>query len=200
MDGETLFCGSSRAGGCVGEAGGFVAAAGRSPLRRRDQHRDQLGRSLRGDRQHRAPGTMGGHTSKKLSGEHAAWLRERCREKAFTLRGLVKELAHERGLMFDYRSMWEFRPYRASHTKTYGPPRLQVALRWRLLGLRERIRHVGRWPTPRWRSARPGPHKRHGIACRFLCQADEAPSRPSGHLPVHPQTPVDAAAGSAAAP
>ena len=39
-----------------------------------------------------APGKMGGHKPKKLSGEHADWLRERCREKAFTLRGLVKEL------------------------------------------------------------------------------------------------------------
>ena len=27
---------------------------------------------------------------------------------------------------------------------------------------------------PRWRSARPGPHKTHAVACRFLSQADEA--------------------------
>ena len=48
--------------------------------------------------------------------------------------------------------------------KTYGPPRLQgVCGGWPLLGLRKRIRHVGSRPLPRWRSARPGPHKSSGI-------------------------------------
>jgi putative transposase len=70
-----------------------------------------------------APGKMGGHKPKKLSGEHAAWLRERCREKAFTLRGLVKELAHERGLMVDYRSVWEFvRGEKLSHKNVWPAP------------------------------------------------------------------------------
>lgn len=55
-----------------------------------------------------APGQMGGHKPKKISGAHADWLRERCREKAFTLRGLVAELTEERGLRVDYRSVWEF--------------------------------------------------------------------------------------------
>jgi putative transposase len=55
-----------------------------------------------------APGQMGGHRPKKIAGGHAEWLRRRCREKAFTLRGLVKELADERGLSVDYRSVWEF--------------------------------------------------------------------------------------------
>lgn len=55
-----------------------------------------------------APGQMGGHKPKKISGEHADWLRERCREGAFTLRGLVKALADERGLRVDYRSVWAF--------------------------------------------------------------------------------------------
>lgn len=54
------------------------------------------------------PGQMGGHRPKKLSGAHAAWLRQRCDEKPFTLRGLVKELADERDLIVDYRSVWEF--------------------------------------------------------------------------------------------
>ena len=35
------------------------------------------------------------------------WLLERCRERDFTLRGLVAELA-ERGLQVDYRTVWEF--------------------------------------------------------------------------------------------
>ena len=55
-----------------------------------------------------APRRMGGHKPKKISGAHADWLRQRCRDKAFTLRGLVKELADERSLMVDYRSVWEF--------------------------------------------------------------------------------------------
>ena len=54
-----------------------------------------------------APGQMGGHKPKKISGEHRAWLLQRCKEKAFTLRALVTELA-ERGLKVDYRSVWEF--------------------------------------------------------------------------------------------
>lgn len=55
-----------------------------------------------------APGQMGGHRPKKIAGAHADWLRQRCGEKPFTLRGLVKELAEERGLIVDYRSVWEF--------------------------------------------------------------------------------------------
>ncbi len=42
-----------------------------------------------------------------LRREHHDWLVERCRERDFTLRGLVAELA-ERGLKVDYRSVWEF--------------------------------------------------------------------------------------------
>ena len=53
------------------------------------------------------PGQMGGHKPKKISGDHWSWLLERCRKADFTLRGLVSELA-ERGLVVDYRSVWEF--------------------------------------------------------------------------------------------
>lgn len=55
-----------------------------------------------------APGQMGGHKPKKLSGAHAEWLRRRCRDRPFTLQGLVRELAAERRLKVDYRSVWEF--------------------------------------------------------------------------------------------
>jgi Transposase and inactivated derivatives len=55
-----------------------------------------------------APGRMGGHKLKKIAGAHADWLRQRCREKDFTLRGLVRELADERALSVDYRSVWSF--------------------------------------------------------------------------------------------
>ncbi len=55
-----------------------------------------------------APGKMGGHKPKKISGDHAGWLRKRCHEKPFTLQGLVRELADERDLKVDYRSVWAF--------------------------------------------------------------------------------------------
>jgi putative transposase len=54
-----------------------------------------------------APGKMGGHKPKAIAGEHRAWLLERTKQKDFTLRGLVAELA-ERGLKVDYRSVWNF--------------------------------------------------------------------------------------------
>ena len=54
-----------------------------------------------------APGRMGGHKPKAIAGEYAAFLARRVRDGAFTLRGLVAELA-ERGLKVDYRSVWNF--------------------------------------------------------------------------------------------
>src|SRR5262245_12794651 len=54
-----------------------------------------------------APGKMGGHKPKTISGEHRAWLLDRIKDGEFTLRGLVGELA-ARGVKVDYRSVWEF--------------------------------------------------------------------------------------------
>ena len=54
-----------------------------------------------------APGKMGGHRPKAISGEHREWLLQRTKDGEFTLRGLVAELAL-RGLKVDYRSVWEF--------------------------------------------------------------------------------------------
>jgi len=54
-----------------------------------------------------APGQMGGHKPKAISGEHRVWLLERTKARDFTLRGLVAELA-ERGLKVDYRAVWNF--------------------------------------------------------------------------------------------
>lgn len=66
-----------------------------------------------------APGQMGGHKPKKLSGEHREWLLQRCRDGNFTLRGLVNELA-ERGLNVDYRSVWNFvHEEKLSHKKRH---------------------------------------------------------------------------------
>jgi putative transposase len=50
---------------------------------------------------------MGGCRPKKIVAQHRAWLLKRCRRQDFTLRGLVGELA-ERGLLVDYRTVWEF--------------------------------------------------------------------------------------------
>ncbi len=54
-----------------------------------------------------APGQMGGHKPKAISGQHATWLSQRIRNDDFTLRGLVAELG-DRGLKVDYRSVWLF--------------------------------------------------------------------------------------------
>ena len=54
-----------------------------------------------------APGKMGGHVPPKIAGDHHAWLTARVAAGAFTLRGLVAELA-ERGLRVDYRTVWKF--------------------------------------------------------------------------------------------
>jgi hypothetical protein len=50
---------------------------------------------------------MGGRKPRAIAGEYAAFLERRVRDGAFTLRGLVGELA-ERGVKVDYRSMWNF--------------------------------------------------------------------------------------------
>jgi putative transposase len=54
-----------------------------------------------------APGQVGGHKRPALSGEAAAWLRERCRSEPFTTRGLVAELS-ARGIKTDRRAVWVF--------------------------------------------------------------------------------------------
>lgn len=53
-----------------------------------------------------APGKIGGHVPRKITGEHETWLRARM-ATPFTLRELVAELA-VRGLRVDYRTMWTF--------------------------------------------------------------------------------------------
>jgi putative transposase len=54
-----------------------------------------------------APGQIGGHRPKAIRDEHAVWLRARMRERDFTVRGLIAELA-ERGLRVGYRAVWNF--------------------------------------------------------------------------------------------
>jgi putative transposase len=54
-----------------------------------------------------ALGKIGGHVPRKTRGEQADWLRVRMTEQAFTLRGLVAELA-ACGLKVNHRTMWAF--------------------------------------------------------------------------------------------
>src|SRR5262249_18710703 len=58
-----------------------------------------------------APGKMGGHRPKLISGRHRTWLLQRIKEGDFTLRVLVAELA-ERGLKVDLPDGLELRPRR----------------------------------------------------------------------------------------
>ena len=54
-----------------------------------------------------SPGKIGGHKRRLLSGKVADWLRQRCRSKPFTTRGLTAELA-ARGIKTDRRAVWIF--------------------------------------------------------------------------------------------
>lgn len=81
------------------------------------------------------PGQVGGHKPKAISGEHRDWLIARCQSGEFTLRGLVDELASERGLKVDYHSVWDFvhaegLSYKKNHTaQRTGSPRRRKTTR-----------------------------------------------------------------------
>ena len=73
-----------------------------------------------------APGKIGGYKPKTLRGEHRDWLLERM-ARDFTLRGLVAELAEQRGLKVDYRSVWAFVHAEGLSFKKKRPSRRAVA-------------------------------------------------------------------------
>ena len=113
-----------------------------------------------------APDRMGGHRPKKLVGEYREWLLQRCREKAFTLRGLVDELA-ERGLSVDYRVVWQFvHDDKLSYKKDVGRQRAGSP------GRSTATPTVDDLPGP-YRSDPPGLHRRdldqdqHGSSARL---------------------------------
>ena len=69
-----------------------------------------------------APGQMGGHRPRTICGGHEAWLASRIRQRDFTLRGLVVELAG-RGLEADYWAVWTFvRAQGLTHKKRRWSP------------------------------------------------------------------------------
>ena len=90
------------------------------------------------------PGQMGGHKPKAISGEHRDWLIERCRSRDFTLRGLVDELASERGLKVDYHSVWDF-----VHAEGLSYKKNHSAQRTGSPGRRKKTRAMG--PVPKSR-------------------------------------------------
>ena len=126
---------------------------------------------------HRAVGSpaalkMGGRRPYLVARERD-WVLARIAEKPdLTLRALLKELA-DRGLIVSYYALWHFLQHEGVTFKTYGPPRSQEALSrlaadpvcFNVSGL------GGSFSRPRWRYARSGPHKTHGVERRFLNQA-----------------------------
>jgi len=64
-------------------------------------------RKLRRETGGLAPGQIGGHKQRVLSGSCADWLRERLVSGPVTLRGLTAELA-ARGVKSDRRAVWTF--------------------------------------------------------------------------------------------
>src|SRR5262245_43047595 len=106
MDGQALLYRSSRAGGRSGRTGGMLGHQGAEQFGVGGNTAINWMRRLR-ETGSVAPGKMGGHKPKAISGEYRDWLLRRIQNGDFTLRGLVAELA-ERGLDVDYRSVWEF--------------------------------------------------------------------------------------------
>lgn len=68
------------------------------------------------------PGQIGGHRPRAIQGEHEIWLAARLKERHFTLRGLVAELA-ERRLEADYWAVWTFvHKHGLTHKKRHWSP------------------------------------------------------------------------------
>ena len=114
-------------------------------------------------------------TSPARSRASTGWLLARIKERDFTLRGLVGELA-ERGLKVDYRSVWTFvHDEKLSFKKKRGGWRTRPSRRRTPAGAMDQV------PGPR-RSCPPGLHRRdldqdqHGAAA-WLGTAGQPPDR-----------------------
>ena len=94
------------------------------------------------------PGKMGGHRPKAIAGQHGTWLLLRIKEKDFTLRGLVVELA-ERGLKVDYRTVWNFvHAEKLSFKKNRARQRTGSSGRGAKAGAMEKVSDPDRSPAP----------------------------------------------------
>jgi putative transposase len=89
------------------------------------------------------PAQSGGRRPKKIIGAHRDWLLQRCKEQAFTLRGLVVELG-ERGLDVSYRAVWDFvHAERLSYKKNRPRRRAEPSRRRPQAGVVEKISRAG---------------------------------------------------------
>jgi transposase len=78
-----------------------------------------------------SPGQIGGHRPRTIRGDHEAWLLARMRERDFTLRGLIVELA-ERGLEIGYFAVWSFvHEQGLTHKKRHWSPASKAGPTWR---------------------------------------------------------------------
>src|SRR3954453_8747942 len=104
-----------------------------------------------------APGQMGGHKPKAISGEYAVWLSQRIGAGDFTLRGLVAELGG-RGLKVDYRSVWEFvHAEKLSFKKKRGGWRTRSFRRGAAARAVDKVSRPRRYLNGWSSSTRPGP-------------------------------------------
>jgi putative transposase len=97
-------------------------------------------------------GKIGGHKPKAIAGEHRAFLLFRIKEKDFTLRGLVAELAN-RGLKVDYKTVWNF-----VHAEKLSFKKNRACQRARPPGRRPQARAMEKISDPD-RARAPGLHR-----------------------------------------
>ncbi len=108
---------------------------------------------------------------------HADYLRELIAGTPnISLRELQTRLAEEKGVSAGVGTLWRFFAARAiTFKKRMARPVASGSLKTTTGRSASTYPASGSSPPPRWRSARPGPHKTGGIGCRFLNQADKAP-------------------------
>jgi putative transposase len=123
-----------------------------------------------------APARIGGYRKPLLAG-HEVLSRELTTAKAgITLAELRAELT-ERGIEAgSLTTIWAtLRRLGLRHKKTYGPPHLQADFHDPACSVYANVSGLEASPRPRWRSARPGPHKHDGVERHFFCQVSRTP-------------------------
>jgi transposase len=109
--------------------------------------------------------TRRGHRPRKLSSVQEVALAEHITAYPdLTLAALQAWLLAEHGVRVSNGAVWSaVARLGLSFKKRMARPVRKRLVRGDLTGLRQRIRSRGVLPRPRWRSARPGPHKSHGV-------------------------------------
>jgi len=120
-----------------------------------------------------APSKIGGYRQKTIRGAHREWLLERMKEKDFTLRGLVAELAAERGLKVDYKTMWSFVHGEKLSLKKASSPASDNGLTWRAGGRGGSDIRGGSPASGLSSSMRPGPRPTWRPCAAGACAAKD---------------------------